>query len=198
MKKVIKNSILTAVLLSTLLSNANEGSSFIPKKEKDIAKTMVIINDVRKGQELIIKDDSGLVLYKELIQVTGNYNKAFDLTELPDGDYFFEVNKDLEIKSIPFSVASNKVVFNKDEETTIYKPYVWLKDNYIYLNKLALNEEPLKVKIYYGDDNELIYSETIKNTKNIGKAYRLLKDATGSYKVELNSDGRTYYEYFTL
>lgn len=197
MKKVIKNSILTVVLLSTLLSNANEGSSFIPKKEKDIAKTMVIINDVRKGQELIIKDLNGLVLYKELIKVTGNYNKAFDLTELPDGDYFFEVNKDLEIKSIPFRVASNKVIFNKEEETTIYKPYVRLKDNYIYLNKLALHEEPLHVNIYYGD-NELIYSETIKNTKNIGKAYKLLKYATGSYKVELNSDGRTYYEYFTL
>lgn len=197
MKTVIKKSILTAVLLSTLLSNANEGSSFIPKKEKDIARTMVIINDVRKGQELIIKDDSGLVLYKELIKVTGNYNKAFDLTELPDGDYFFEVDKGLEIKSIPFSVASNKVVFNKEMETTIYKPYVWLKDNYIYVNKLALHEEPLKVKIYYGDD-ELIYSETIKNTKNIGKAYKLLKHVTGNYKVELSSDGRTYYEYFTL
>lgn len=196
MKTVIKKSILTAVLLSTLLSNANEGSSFIPKKEKDIAKTMVIINDVRKGQELTIKDDSGLVLYKELIKVTGNYNKAFDLTELPDGDYFFEVDKDLEIKSIPFSVASNKVVFNKAMETIIYKPYVWLKENYIYVNKLALQEEPLKVKIYYSD--ELIYSETIKNTKNIGKAYKLLKDVPGHYKVELNSDGRTYYEYFTL
>jgi hypothetical protein len=198
MKTVIKKSILAAVLLSTLLSNANEGSSFIPKKEKDIARTMVIINDVRKGQELIIKDDSGLVLYKELIKVTGNYNKAFDLTELPDGDYFFEVDKGLEIKSIPFSVVSNKVVFNKEMETTIYKPYVWLKENYIYVNKLALQEEPLEVKIYYGGDNELIYSETIKNTKNIGKAYKLLKYATGSYKVELSSDGRTYYEYFTL
>ena len=197
MKKVIKNSILTAVLLSTLLSSANEGASFIPKKEKDIARTMVVIHDVRKGQELIIKDLNGFVLYKELIKITGNYNKTFDLTELPDGHYFFEVDKDLEIKSIPFRVASNKVIFNKEQETTIYKPYVRLKDNYIYLNKLALNEEPLDVKIYYGD-NELIYSETIKNTKIIGKVYKLLKHATGNYKVELHSDGRMYYENLTL
>lgn len=197
MKNVIKTSMLTAVLLSTLLGNANKGSSFVPKKETDFARTMVTINDVRKGQELTIKDDNGLVLYRELIKVTGNYNKTFDLTELPDGDYFFEVDKDLEIKSIPFTVASKKVIFNKDQETTIYKPYIRFKDNYIYLNKLALHEEPLEVRIYYGDD-ELIYSETIKNTQNISKAYKLLKYATGSYKIELQSDGRTYYQYITL
>ncbi len=203
MKKVIKKSILMGVMLTTLLSNAtNEGSSFIPKKEKDIARTMVTINNVREGQKLVIKDLNGFVLYKELIEETGIYSKTFDLTELPDGDYVFELDKDLEIKTIPFSVSSNKVIFDKEKETTIYKPYVKLKDNYIYINKLALDEAPLEVKIYYsGNDTghkELIYSETIKNTKSIGKAYRLLKSAHGNYNVELSSDNRTYQESFNL
>tara|TARA_R110001592_G_scaffold53653_2_gene164550 strand:- start:6139 stop:6798 length:660 start_codon:yes stop_codon:yes gene_type:complete len=204
MKKVIKKSILMGVMLTTLLSNAtNEGSSFIPKKEKDISRTMVTINDVKKGQKLVIKDVNGFVLYKELLKEAGIYTKTFDLTELPDGDYVFELDKDLQIKTIPFSVFSNEVTFDKEKETTIYKPYIRLKDNYIYINKLALNEAPLDVKIYYSGDsntgyNELIYSETIKNTKSIGKVYKLLKDAPGKYSVELSSDNRTYQESFTL
>ena len=102
MKKVIKKSILTVVMLTALLSNASEGSSFIPKKENDIAKTIVTIKDVKEGQGLIIKDLNGIVLYKELIKETGMYNKSFDLTALPDGDYFFEVEKGYGNRNHPF------------------------------------------------------------------------------------------------
>ena len=67
-------------------------------------------------------------------------------------DYVFELEKDMEINSMPFNVLSNKVNFLKEKETTIYKPYVFMKNNYIYVNKLALNGEPLEIKIYYDGD----------------------------------------------
>ncbi len=185
-------------MCTALLSNANGGSSFIPKKEKEIAKTIVTFNDVREGQSLIIKDINGFILYKEFIKQSGLYSKAFDLTELPDGDYVFELEKDMEIKTIPFKVSSNKVNFLKEKETTIYKPYVLKKNNYIYINKLALNGEPLEIKIYYKESSELIYSEKIKDTKSIQKAYKLSSNYKGDYTIVLNSNGREYYEYITL
>jgi hypothetical protein len=201
MKKVINKSIIMVAMCTTLLSNASIGTSFIPKKEKEIAKTMVTINDVKEGQSLIIKDVNGFILYKELIKESGLYSKAFDLTELPDGDYMFELEKDMEIKTIPFNVLSNKVTFLKEKETSIYKPYVIMKKNYIYINKLALQGEPLEVKIYYDGgytNNELIYSETIKDIKTIQRAYKLMEHAIGNYKVILISNNRTYSEYFKL
>lgn len=200
MKKVINRSIIMAAMCTALLSNANEGSSFIPKKEKEIVKTMITIDDVKEGQSLIIKDLNGIILYKELIKESGSYSKAFDLTELPDGNYFFELEKEMEIKVIPFTVSSKKVMFLKEKETSIFKPYAMMKKNYIYINKLALNGEPLEVNIYYYGNGvpELIYSETIENVKSIGRSYKLLKHATGNYKVELHSDNRTYYKSFVL
>lgn len=202
MKKIIKKSIVFGVMLTTLLSNAtNEGSSFIPKNEKDIARTMVTIKDVREGQRLVIKDLNGIVLYKEIIEQTGIYSKTFDLTELPNGHYFFELDKGLQIKTIPFTVVSNNVTFEKDKETVIYKPYIIIDNNSVYLNALSLEGNPLDIKIFYSGTNgspELIYSETIKNTKNIGKAYKLLKDALGEYKVVVNTNNRTFTEHFTL
>lgn len=198
MKKVINKSVIMVAMCTALLSNANGGSSFIPKKEKEIAKTIVTFNDVREGQSLIIKDINGFILYKEFIKQSGLYSKAFDLTELPDGDYVFELEKDMEIKTIPFKVSSNKVNFLKEKETTIYKPYVLKKNNYIYINKLALNGEPLEIKIYYKESSELIYSEKIKDTKSIQKAYKLSSNYKGDYTIVLNSNGREYYEYITL
>ena len=108
-----------------------------------------------------------------------------------------QLEKDLEIKSFPFTVTAKKVIFNENE-TTIYKPFVSFKNNFIYVSKLALNNEPLDVKIYYQDGTELIYSENIKDTKVIEKVYKLALNAKGNYKIVLSSNGREYYEYVTL
>ena len=180
---------------ASLLSNANEGSPFIPKKEKDIVKTTVTLNNVKEGQSITIKDLNGLILYRELINESGLYSKAFDLTNLPNGDYLFEHEKDMEISTIPFNVTSNKVTFEKNKVTTVFKPFVSVKDDFVFLTKLALNEEPLEVTIY-SEDGQLIHSEKITNTKTIGKTYKLFPNQ--NYRMVLKSNGREYYKNITL
>jgi hypothetical protein len=85
-----------------------------------------------------------------------------------------------------------------ENETTIHKPYVTAKGNYLFLSKLALNNEPLDVKIYYQDESQLIYSEKIKDTRDIQKVYKLAPNAKGNYMIVLKSNGREYYEHITL
>ena len=194
-KTTLRKIILTGAMLIALISNAANGLNNDPKK--DLNKTTFTLKNVKQGNQLIIKDFYGLILYKEQIKDSGNYSKGFDLTSLPDGSYVFELEKDLEIKSFPFTVTAKKVIFNENE-TTIYKPFVSFKNNYIYVSKLALNNEPLDVKIYYHDGTELIYSENIKDTKVIEKVYKLALNAKGNYKIVLSSNGREYYEYVTL
>lgn len=177
------------MLTTTIASNASE--NFPSDPIKNINKTSITLNNVKQGNQLLIKDNHGIVIYKEKIKTAGTYSKGFDLTALPDGHYFFELEKDIEIKFIPFKVDSKKVILN-NEETTVYKPFITCKNNYIYLTQLALNNDALDVKIYNGNE-ELLYSEQIKNTKTIEKAYKLSKK--GNYKMVLTSNGRTYYEY---
>lgn len=195
MKKVIKNSILLGVMFTTMLSNATEIPSFIVKE--NLKKTVLTIYNVKKGNQLLIKDTNGIVIYREFILETGSYSKGFDLTTLPNGNYFFELEKDMEIKTIPFSVSANEVSFDKDNEISIFKPVVRSKENLVYISKLALSEESLSVKIYYEntDFEELIHSEVIKNTQVIEKVYKLLPNANGRYKIVMNTNGREYLEY---
>ena len=191
MKNVIKHSkkILFAVaMLTVLVGNAKDKSSAL---KKGLIKTALTIDNVKEGNLLSIKDQNGLTLYKELIVESGTYRKGFDLTALPDGDYFFEVDKDIEIKTIPFTVKSNKVVFKKDEEVTVFKPFVREKDGFVYISQLAPNYASLKISIYgnYNNDYQLLYSDKFENLQTIEKAYKL---ETGSYKIVLNSDNNEY------
>ena len=202
MKKVIKNIkkvTLLVALSATMLSNASETPTFILNNE---AKgTSLTIENVKEGNQLSIVDNHGVTLFKEKIQKSGVYTKGFDLTTLPNGNYFFELDKDLEINTIPFNVKNSIVVFNKEKEVTVFKPYTWVKNNRVYFTKLSLNQAPLEIKIYYkgeqGHSNsELIFSETIENTKIIERAYKLSKD--GSYTIIYNTDNKEYTKHINI
>lgn len=194
-KTTLRKSILTAVMLTAMMSYATNGLDINPNN--DLKKTTFSLNNVKEGNQLIIKDIYGIILYKEQIETSGTYSKGFDLTSLPNGSYVFELQKDLEIKSFPFTVNDETVVFN-GEETIIYKPLITQKGNYVYVSKLALNEEPLEIKIYY--DSELIYSEKIKNTKTIEKTFKLISKGreTNKYAIVLKTNDREYFKYITL
>ena len=192
MKKVIRTiqkSLLAVTVFTTLLGNASEISPLSTKEE--LKKTALTINNVKAGDLLTIKDYEGIILYKELINISGTYKKGFDLTALPNGSYFFEINKDMEIRTIPFTVKSSEVVFNKSEEEITFKPFVRQKANLVLITKLATNLEPLKVEIYtqVNGSFELAYSEKVEGTQTIERAYKLEK---GNYKVVLNSNNNEF------
>jgi hypothetical protein len=107
MKKEIKKRIVLITMLSAILSYANNPVAI--EKTVETENTSLSINNVKQGQQLVIKDYYGIVFYKELIETSGVYRKGFDLTAFPNGEYYFELDKGLEIQVIPFKVHVNKV-----------------------------------------------------------------------------------------
>ena len=98
MKKVIRNGVLMLGLAATMASYATEVAS--TSVTTDNKTTTLTLKQVKKGHLLIIKNANGLVVYKERIKNSGDYANNFDLTMLPDGDYIFELDKDVEIRTI--------------------------------------------------------------------------------------------------
>ncbi|PTM11271.1 MAG: hypothetical protein DA407_01895 [Bacteroidetes bacterium] len=194
MKKVFKNSLIVIAMLGSITSYAN----LIPTSpKKGIENTSLAFDHVKKGERLIIKSKSGTIIYKEFIKESGSYHKEFDLTSLPNGSYYFELDKDVEIQVIPFIVNDSEVTFKKDEANTIFKPIITTNENLVLLNKLSLNSEPLEVKIFFGSgDYEMILSEEIIKENNIQRVYRLLRNVNGKYKVVCKTEGRTFVTYF--
>ncbi|MBP0902774.1 hypothetical protein ACFSKN_07120 [Mariniflexile gromovii] len=192
MKNVINNSkkgFLMVTLFATLLSFANEGS-FSTIKD-DAKKTALTLTNVKAGNQLYIKDANGVILYNELIQKSGIYAKGFDLTSLPEGEYVFELDKDLETTTIPFTVSFKNIVINRNKETTSYKPYMSQKGNLLFVSKLSPNLGAVKISVYADNNNdyELLHSEKIEGLQSVERAYKLEK---GNYKIVINSDNKEF------
>lgn len=202
MKNVMNNTkkvFLMVALFAMVMGYANDNSFYISKG--DANKTVVTLNDVKEGNLFTIKDENGLILYKESIQQNGLYKKGFDLTSLPDGSYFFELDKDMEIKTIPFTVKKSEVVFNKDNEETIFKPSTVVKQDLLFVSKLALEGEELEISIYqesnsfYSTPYELIHTETISNTKKIERVFKFVDFREGQYKIVYKTEGKTFVKF---
>lgn len=197
MKALVKNTrkgILLVAMLAATLSFASEGNFSFSSLSR-AKKTALTLENVKEGDILYIKDLNGVKLYEEIILINGFYSKGYDLTALPNGDYHFELDTDVHVKVIPFTVESNAIKVKFEKVKTIYKPTIRVKGDLVFISKLALNDEPLKVDVYYEKSNnsDLVLTETIKGTKNIERVYKLTDDLkNGDYKIVFNTNGREF------
>ena len=190
MKNLARKSLVVIMLTMSLSTQANKVD--MTSKEKERIVTKLHLDNVKQGSVLTIIDRNGLVLYNEAIKKSGDYSKGFDLTTLPDGEYFFELDSDLKIIVIPFNVKSNEVVFDKEAEKSIYKPVVRAKDHMVYVSKVALDDSPLSYKIYFADNRDLVYSEKFEASDDIKKVYDFSASKKGKYLFVFESNGRSY------
>jgi len=196
MKRLVKTSLVIVVLFATMVSYANE-FPLLTKERTKIVKNITFEN-VKQGSLLIIKDSNEMIIYKELIEKSGAYSKGFDLTALPDGDYYFELDKEVQIKIIPFKVSFKEVIFDKEAETTIFKPVVYVKNNKVYVSKLAFDNEVLEIKIITEDD-EFVLSEKIeKRGDHLGKIYNFSTSEKGTYSIIIKSSGRRFEKHIKI
>lgn len=197
MKSVTKNlkkGILMVAMVAAVSGFANSTNNTLSNKEAK--KTAITFTNVKKGNVLTIKDAYGTILYKESIDHSGMYTKGFDLNALPNGDYIFELDKDVEIRTVPFKVVSNNIIYDRTNETSYFKPVTRVDDDLVYVSKLAVNKEPLNIEIYFESVNKdfgLVHSETISEGKLLSRVYKLSNK--GNYKIVYHSQGRVYIEY---
>ena len=190
MKKLTKKSLVFLGLFVTMLSYAN--FEINPIKEKEPKITNVSFKELKLGSMLSIKDLKGIVLYKESILKEGDYSKGFDLTSLPDGSYFFELDTEFEIVIIPFTVVSNQVAFSKEDKSTIFKPLVRVKGDRVYVSRMSFEKSPIEYKIYYKDSYDLVLSEEFQDIKDLKRIYDFSLAKKGSYLFVFKSDGRKF------
>ncbi len=190
--KTIKRKLLVVVLmLGTFVNYANntELSNVL-----NAEKVKVVFKGAKKGHQLKIKDDNGIILHLEDVSKRGNFTKFFDFSNLKNGNYTLELEKDFEVIIKSISVDGKKVLFDGEIKEKIFKPVIRTEKNRLMISQIAFDKKPLEVKIYY--KNEIIYSETVKGDTIINRIYRLDEEITGDYKVVLRNNGRNYIKEF--
>lgn len=190
MKKVIKSVFIVALSLSTVGAIGTNDTLY-----KSNGKELKFEN-LKPGHTLYIKNENGKVMYQDEITQSGTYTNNFDLAALPKGEYRIEIDKDFEIQMIPVTVSEN-VDIMYEKTSVLFKPVVRAKGAYVYISKLALDNESMKVDVFYNGETvnhgyDKIYSETLSKNQNLDRVYKLDADAKGEYKIVVTTKDRTF------
>jgi len=189
MKQLLKKSLVMVVLFTTIESYSN--AIKFQTKDQTENVTAISIDSVNKGSLFSIMDSNGIILYSEHIKETGTYSKCFDLSNLPDADYYFELDKQNEIRVIPFIVEENVAEFVKDAEYEIVKPELTVKNDQVYISKISFEKQTWEIDVYY-ENRDLAFSEKLKNTQILNRVYDFGSSKKGNYTIVFKSEGRTF------
>jgi len=193
MRTTIKKTMVLVLIFVTFISSAIENSK--SNKLVSVKRVKVEFRNVKKGQTFIIRNENKIIVHKQKIVKLGTFSKVFDLTNLKDGIYTSEVEKDFEISIKKFSVSNGYVTFIKEESKKIFKPLIRLKGDLLLISKLSF-KEPLNIVLYYEENT--IVDEQFEGKDIINRIYKLSKAKKGAYRVVVNSDNRLFTKNFTI
>jgi hypothetical protein len=179
-------------MLIALTGYANELVSNVPAKNV----TTLNFSNVKRGQQLSIKDAAEVILYSENIMTDGFYTQYFDLTTLQNGSYTFELNKECEIIIKPFTVDNGNVTFSNEAQSSYFKPNASLRNNKLMVSQLVDGTDALNVEIYY--KNELIHRDDIEGTTILNRIYQLSEKKKGAYTIIMKSGEKQFVKRFDI
>ncbi|AUC21252.1 hypothetical protein BTO15_03635 [Polaribacter sejongensis] len=194
MRTTIKTILVVTLMFGTLISYANDNKE--STNAVAVKRVKVEYKAVKKGNALTIINEYGITIYKQVLQSSGNYAKTFDLTNLEDGLYRTELEKDFEIIVKKFEVKDGFVTFFEEKDEIIFKPVIRTEGDLILISKIAFNNKPLEVTLYFND--AIILSEKVEGKELINRIYKLSEEEKGTYKVVIFTDNRSYEENFRI
>ncbi len=162
----------------------------------DVLEVTSTSNSVKKGNHISVTDASGEVIYSGQVKYNGNLTSLFDFTQLEDGIYTVELNKDFVIEINSIAVKDNIATFILDSKEKIFKPVFRSEDSRVLISKLALDKDEMKIELYYGA--ELIHFETVKGNEILNRVYKLDETLRGDYTAIIRSKDRVFVENFRI
>jgi hypothetical protein len=134
--------------------------------------------------EVSIKAKNGdLVYYKQTSEPVTDFKQIYDFKDLENGKYDLNLNvngtkvvNEFEVSGSGIKVGESKVRF---------APYFDFKNNELKLSYLNFDQENLK--LYFYNQNGLVYESKLGRDFNITTGYNLSKLESGSYRVVLSS-----------
>ena len=199
--KTNKKLVLVVVfMLGTLFNYANNDKDF--NRIVNAKKVRVAFKNVKKGNQLTIKDQKGTQLHSQIVFKEGNLNTLFDLSSLKDGKYTVELNKDYEVIVKTLEVKNSKVIFSKNSRKVIFKPVIRNKENVLMISRISFDKKPMKIDLYFEDviiySETVNYSETVKTDASLNRVYNFKEKQAGNYKVIVNNNDRSYIHNFKI
>ncbi|MFX0557587.1 hypothetical protein ACOCEA_12375 [Maribacter sp. CXY002] len=193
MKNIVKFTTVVAFMFATVAGMANEPKVSVISLRKD--RSVVLKLDASSENVSIrLKDEQLNTIYSENLS-KGSYNKKLNMSDLEDGVYFLSTEDKFKTYSYTIEITGEvvKLVATKEAD----KPYFRKTSEKVFVNFLNLDNSNVSLKVY-DEEYRLVYTETIKDTFVVEKAFNFEDAVSGTYTVVVSNDANTFVEEFVV
>lgn len=200
MNKVITTT-LTVVMALFLALNASaveKPFSLYVSKSSENKKIVLRLENMFADQvKCRIYSEFGGLVFSDAIYTAEKTAKKYDLSQLPEGNYFIEIVDLMKVERLKITVNRDGVDFNNPVADITYKPTIWLNNNkHVDFNLLSLgNDVTIRIIDEY---NVEILNQNFNDQNTIAKRYDLSKLPTGTYTFEVSNGDEVFYNYLSI
>jgi hypothetical protein len=195
MKKTIITAMLFGALMTGKYSYAN--AHVFSDKENLNKITSITFQDVHDGATLYLKNSKGRTMFTRKLNKSGTITQSFDLSELPEADYFFELETKGSISVYPVYVGKEKVILLEDKNYTLVKPEIRQRGDKVVITWDADTRQNLKIDIWF-EGEELAFTERIRAHEKTERIYDFSTSISGDYLFNIYADNRTFSEFVNI
>lgn len=152
----------------------------------------LVLKDETGNVQIRLKDTAGQTLYSEQVASPVAYNRVFNLSSLPSGEYSLELEFVNRVQMTPLVIEENQVTLQTAEMTEYFKPVVRLKGKTVSINLLNTSRDPVNILVYHSETNELLTQSRITNETTVGKLYDFSKVKPGKFLISMNGRNINY------
>ena len=183
-------SMLTVLILLMTLSVHAAGKVTVAKNNK----TSIVIeaSETMKGDQVVIRDQIGRVLYHENLEANETYERIFQFSLFNNGVYIVSFENDYKVEYYNVIKNENSIkLLNLNNSNFSFKPIVKRDQDlaHVFLTNKGLKDVKLQV---VDNSGELLNSMKFKDELIIKKSYDLSNLPSGSYSLLVEVGEQTF------
>lgn len=181
-----------ALAIFALVLTVSASATQIPKLKvvalDDSKALFSAITDDSKSSEISIQDENGNVVYYKESKASVGISSVFNMSELEDGVYTFEVKTGTASAIQEVTLENGKM--EVQETKTRLEPYFAFDGNKLKISYLNFDGEDVNLYVY--DGNKTVYESGLGNSFVVQKGLTLANLDKGSYDVVLTTEDQVY------
>ena len=180
--------ILFILVSNSILANSIEGTLKVYKNsDKKFSVQMSNFDEVKLA--IRISDENERSLFEEEIKGNRNFNKTYDMSQLPQGNYFLEVEDNKKISEWKIQVSEKEMNISQISEISI--PQFVQQNNRVELNLKNIANFDAKLKVI--DENGIeLYEEDLENTDSVRKIFDFSQVPPINYTIVASIGDRNF------
>jgi hypothetical protein len=197
-KQTSKKWMMSSLLFTLLILMANvmfaNGHDRNFKIEKTAGKQIALMADYPNASDLQIKIEDAFqtTLYEKNVKNTREFSQLYDLSRLPQGYYFLELENEERITTWKIHVERKDLDIEKVEE--LFAPNFTQESDRVKVSLNNTSEGRAMIKIYDPRGTEL-YEESIDESNTVERIFDFSKVAPESYLI-VTTIGEKNFRYY--